>query len=510
VHIPPNEPGYRRRERHRQRTSYLHDVSTPDRRARLSLALLLLPWLAAMSSACALDEPTAPRTNVILISLDTLGAHSLGAYGYTRETSPQIDALLAQSTVFTHAYTLEPHTLPAHTSLFTSLHPLSHGVEGRLTGGQPVPAKAPSLTSSLKQNGYTTAAFVNGGFLHPRFGLDRDFDRYDYYSDIKTRGQRGDLRYGRSAAQTNEALGRWLDEIRSTDAADASYPPFFLFLHYFDIHSDWRGLPYDSPEPYRAQLVTDATIDFEAPSEAGGGSDFLVRVGDGQRAVAQDDIAYIRSLYDAGIRYTDDRVGELLSLLGSRGLLENSLIVLVSDHGEEFMEHGKMLHTQLYEETMRIPFALHFPDSAKFPAGTRPELVTHLDVAPTVLSYLGIGTPNEMQGRDLMPALREQAPVPVEPIVLYSSGHDRLALVHAERKLLYDQATDHAELYALDDDPLEQVDLAPGNPDAVKEAIDRLRQAVDALPKPDPDRAVPGVRLDAGTVEELKALGYVR
>ncbi|MCP4241550.1 MAG: sulfatase-like hydrolase/transferase [bacterium] len=132
-----------------------------------------------------------------------------------------------------------------------------------------------------------------------------------------------------------------------------------------------------------------------------GGGGFIAQVGSGARAVAEDAIAYIHSLYAAGIRYTDDRTGEGLTLLGSRGLLENSLLVLISDYGEEFMKHEKLLYTQFYEETMRTPFAPHSPNPSSFPLVRQPKHVTCLDVAPTVLSYLDIATPKGMEGCDL-------------------------------------------------------------------------------------------------------------
>jgi membrane-anchored protein YejM (alkaline phosphatase superfamily) len=137
-------------------------------------------WVAGIAAAAALAlagcSPSPDRPNVILISLDTLRTDAVGRYGDRRDTSPHIDAFLEQSLVFTRAYAPEPHTLTSHMSLFTSLHPISHGVKGKLTGGVALAPHIPTLTGELAKAGYSSAAFVNGGFLHPRFGLAREFD----------------------------------------------------------------------------------------------------------------------------------------------------------------------------------------------------------------------------------------------------------------------------------------------------------------------------------------------
>ncbi len=201
----------------------------------------------------------AVRT-VILISVDTLRADALGGFGAASDASQNLVAFLSDAVRFTNAYPPEPHTLPAHATLLTSLHPVSHGVAGRLQGGIELAAEFPTLAEILNAEGFATAAFVNGGFLHPRFGLDRGFDSYDYVSDIDSRGELSD--FGRSAAETNVRVFAWLDA--------RAEPRAFLFIHYFDVHSDAGAQPYDSPESYRSRESEDLRWGSD------GGSNYLI------------------------------------------------------------------------------------------------------------------------------------------------------------------------------------------------------------------------------------------
>lgn len=194
-------------------------------------------------------------------------------------------------------------------------------------GARPLAEQIPTLATVLKGGGYATAAFANGAFLDPKFGLARDFDLYDYFSDVQQNRFNESSRYGRSAAATNEAILKWLD--------GRARAPFFIFAHYFDVHSDWNELSYDSPKEYREMFCGD-----HEGRRFVGNSRFLLKVNQDGIRLDADATKYIRALYQAGVRYTDDRFGELVAQLKQRGLFENSLIVLVSDHGEEFMEAG--------------------------------------------------------------------------------------------------------------------------------------------------------------------------
>ena len=440
-----------------------------------------------------------PTPNVIIVSLDTLRADALGGFGYARDTSPNIDGFLSESIVFTQAHVPEPHTLPSHTSLFTSLHPLSHGVEARFSGGRALPAHIPTLASILEERGRATAAFINGGFLHPRFGIGRGFQRYDYMSDVGTREGSESSRYGRNAAETNKAVFDWLDENGKL--------PFFLFVHYFDIHSDWELLPYDSPERYRQMFLKGEAAEASW-SESASATDYLMAVDRGELTMTPALLERVRALYDAGLRYTDDRLGEFFDGLKARGLYDNAIIVLVSDHGEEFLEHGMTQHTQLYEELLHVPIAFRFPASAQLPHRAWKNMVLNVDVMPTVLDYLGVEPPETLQGQSLLPMIRDQGQRAVEPVVFVSTTTKKLGLYDRGWKLIYDPARKSAELYDLKNDPREREDRASREPARVTSALKKLERWRAALPKPWKDGEQTRVELDPETIKQLQSLGY--
>ena len=303
------------------------------------LAALLAVTLACGFLGCA---RAASERTVILISVDTLRADALGGFGAAPDASQNLDAFLSEAARFTNAYAPEPHTLPSHATLLTSLHPVSHGVAGRLHGGIELAAGLPTLAEVLRAEGFATAAFVNGGFLHPRFGLDRGFETYDYFSDLDTGGKEAE--FGRTAAETNTRVFEWLDGRAGRNA--------FLFIHYFDVHSDAGALPYDSPARYRSHVPEGLRWGSD------GGSQFLSSLNQTGDRLPGDRLDQLRALYAAGVRYTDDRLGELFRGLKERRRYDDALILLVADHGEEFQEHGKFLHNQLYEETVRVPMAI--------------------------------------------------------------------------------------------------------------------------------------------------------
>jgi len=443
------------------------------------------------------------KPNIVFISMDTLRADTLGFFGYEKPTSPNMDRLFKESVVFKKAYAEEPHTLPSHVSLFTSLHPISHGVQGLMAGGIPLSKEITTLTGVLKRNGYTTAAFINGGFLHPRFGLDRGFDLYDYFGDTEENGQSATGVSGRNAEELNEVIFEWLDQHGNE--------LFFLFVHYFDIHSDWEQLPYDSPRAYREMFCNDYKGDFKGGDETKNASQYLTKVNCQGIRLDPDTTDYIKSLYDAGVRYTDDRFGDFIRSLKDRNLYKDTLVVLLSDHGEEFMEHGKVLHTQLYEECMHVPIAFKFPgDDAPPPV----EIETHariMDIMPTVLDYTEMEPPDLMQGNSLLPVISgDVAGKDADPLFFFSSGTGTLAMMKSEWKLILQPNKRSAILYNLRADPLERTNLAGAERQKVNRFVKVLRGWYHSLPTPYKDSVNERVTLNNDTRMRLKALGYLK
>jgi arylsulfatase A-like enzyme len=295
--------------------------------------------------ACG-DAPSGPADaprHLVLISVDTLGAKHVGAYGHTRDTSPAIDALARRGVLFEHAYTQQVWTLTAHLSLMTSLNPQAHGASERRAAW---PA-APTLPAVLSGAGFETAAFTGvGGYMSPRYGLGRGFRRYAIGA---THDARDDAR--RIA---------WLREQAERAARDPGHR-FFLFSHYFDVHSDvGTDVPYAAPEADARRYLDEVLPDGESWGRRGD-TDLLIEL-EKSGAATERDRAVIGALYDAGVRYTDrEGVGRLLAAIDALGLAASTLVVLTSDHGEEIFEHGKVSHQQPFDETARIPLVFAGP-----------------------------------------------------------------------------------------------------------------------------------------------------
>ncbi len=432
----------------------------------LARAALLL--LAAL--ACGAE--TAPR-HVILISVDTLRADRLGTYGYSLPTSPALDSLAQAGVVFEDASSTAPWTLPAHATLFTGLYPSRHGV---VTARHALDRQLPTLAEILAERGYETRAIVNGYWLKR---LGRGFGRYLFIGG-------SDRPEGAAPLITDTAI-RWLELERNQ--------PLLLFLHYFDVHSDYRPLPR-----YQRMFAP-------PPGRIDGSTDQLVAVNRGEIQLDAADLRRLALLYDAGIRQLDDELARLFHFLRSEGWLERSYVIVTSDHGEEFLEHGGVLHTRThYREILRVPLIWLGPD---LPAGVRVATpVSLVDVFPTLLGLLGIPAPGS-DGTDLRPLWeRADGGWPERPLFAETGPglfeDQRRSVRRGRYKLIVDTAADAAELYDLAADPGEQRNLSADRPELVNAlAADLERLGEQRLSAPLAPPPPPEVR------EQLRALGYV-
>jgi arylsulfatase A-like enzyme len=452
---------------------------------------------AAVLVACGGPPPPA-RPNVILVSLDTLRADHSPTYGYRRPTTPRIDEVARRATVFDRCYTEASHTLPAHATLLTGLYPETHGV---IASTDSLSESTATLAEQLREAGYRTAAFVNCGFLHPRYGLDRGFEVYDYLHDRHRYYVRDRLRTGRSATETNRSIMQWLE--------GAPDEPFFLFLHYYDVHSDWGDRPYDAPPRFLERFASEQPPGFLPGKGDESASLYLARVNDTDARWGERELAHLRSLYDAGVAYTDEEVGRLLALLQMKGLLARSLVILVSDHGEEFQEHGKLLHTQVYEELVRVPLVVAFPAADRRQAGPRrvAALAQLGDLMPTILDYLGLDPPAGLQGMSLLPPLRGEGPG--RPLAYFrNQDGSQYGVGDGRFKLVWHQDPVVVELFDLAEDPNETVDLAGTRGDEALRLLGELERWRSAAAAARPPLPAP-LPLDADTRRRLEALGYV-
>ena len=335
--------------------------------------------------------PNAP--NVLIIIVDTLRADHLSLLGYARKTSPNLEKIAQQSVLFEDAMATSSWTLPSHGSIVTGRYPSEHGAEKFGLAERNL-----TLAEVLRGRGYLTGAFSANEQLFSRaFGFGQGFIRFEdsFHSpgDMVSRTLLGNQIYkhllrplgfedipGRKrAADVNRSLLRWLD--------GENHRPFFAMLNYFDLHD-----PYLPPQPYRGK--------FSKRPNPGGV--FNTLVGRDYRSITtpeilEDEIA----AYDGAIAYMDDQLGVLMEELERRGLSQNTLLIITSDHGESFSEHGVFAHgTSLYREQVRVPILLRWP--GKIPGGLRvTSRVSLVELAGTVMDLIGGEIPREFRGPSL-------------------------------------------------------------------------------------------------------------
>ena len=382
---------------------------------RSSRALALLSCGLALGGAWGCRRGAKPTGRFILISLDTLRADHLGAYGYRRPTSPFIDTLAARGTLFENAVVQLPGTLPSHMSIFTGLYPAEHGVYPEKALGPQIR----TLPEVLRAEGFLTGGHVEGGYVAGRYGFARGFDEWSDESPM-VEGP-GGLAKSPEAVKRTFRLGlEFLKRARDREA-------FFLFLHTYSIHD-----PYDPPEKYRALYWLGPPPDGAFPPN---GAD-LAAFNRGERTLAPQAVEYYRALYDAQINYTDDVLRDFFAGIADLGLADSVTVVLTSDHGEEFLEHGKLVHEQVYHECLHVPLVVLRPgqrDGRRVGA-----LVQSIDIAPTLFDLAGIPPARRppVSGRSLVPLLQgERGPAEREAYAEAFLTRDRTVYRQAENRL---------------------------------------------------------------------------
>ena len=457
----------------------------PHRGSNRSLQLasavrtVVCPTLAltlCVLSACARSEeiPDSTRPNIILVSLDTLRADRLSLYGNERTTSPFLDSIGEDSIVFERAIAQSSSTTPSHRSLFQSRIP------SRTT------KRVPMLAEILKDAGYATAAFTGGGNVSAKFGFGRGFDTYFEAS----KGQR-------SFAEAYPEFERWVRADREK--------PFFVFLHSYDIHH-----PYTAPEPYERMFCADTGSELDG-RESGVVLNKIRRAQNqrdftGEVVLTEADKRRITALYDGGIVHADTYLGKLRHLLDELGRWDDTILIVLSDHGEEFWEHGSVLHSHtLYQELLWVPLVIRLPDD-RFGGRRIARPVRLLDVAPTLLDLLDLPVANSHQGTSLMHVVTSKEAG--EPPVIVSEISALRSVLQWPWKVITERESGAMEMYHLDNDPGERRDLGVENRNA---AIELYRQLTRGQPA-DPGRFVDVMDElpdDTQLEEQLRALGYI-
>ncbi len=474
--------------------------------------------LAGALSLASCGGAAARGPNVLLISVDSLRADRVGAYGHSARfagaegTTPTVDALAADGVCFEEAVSTSSWTLPAHAALLTGLPDALHGLTDsarRLDPGHL------TLAELYAANGWRTGGFWSGVNLHPAFGFSQGFERYENCSEI-------DIEVTRFASQEEDALfdahEASHDTLTSAAVVDATLTwvgetlaegdaPFFAFVHLWDPHYDY--LP---PENYAQRFDPGYT-------GAANGRNFM----NPRQHWRGRDMEHVLALYDAEIRYTDDQIARLLDGLEALGEREDTLVVFTADHGDEFYEHGKKGHQRtLYEEVVRVPLVISWPGVV--PAGVRPKSSARLqDVYTTLAGLCGLESPTWVEGRDLRPAW-ELASEGMDDEELAVAQHLLLRLpkkgIHLEGlrderyKVLWDHEEQRGEWFDLVRDPFERQPRAFESLDAVEQApVAALRSLMaDIEARANGVPSTPGLeneRLPASVVEELERLGYL-
>jgi arylsulfatase A-like enzyme len=467
----------------------------------------VLPALLLLG-ACGRGGGTPARPNVVLVSIDTLRADHLSAYGYARPTSPNIDRLAREGTVFARAYASSSWTIPSHMTMFTSLPPSLHGVDD--VGRKLDPARI-TLAERFRDSGYQTAAVVSGPTMHAAFGFDQGFDRYENTTAFEDEDfTRGDATRPTAATRQRshqEVTGNVVAE-RVERFIDDARPPFFLFVHFWDPHYD-----YIPPPPYDTRFDPSWKGDFDFSNV-----EFNMAISPDMPARA---FRHLVALYDGEIASTDAAVGRVIASLEQRGWLDGTLVALTADHGEEFFEHGNKGHmTTLFEEVLHVPLIFRMPSLVR--AGARSDAIFgSVHLMPTLLGVAGLRAGPEAVGTDLSEHLAGDDPPPGLWAFAELSLRRRFPLYAARvgpRKYLAEvTGTNPLALgmsyYGLESDPEEQ-HPRPTTDDAAMEFEERLREhlaemdAVRAALPREKDGA--GAELSEETKRQLRALGYIR
>lgn len=516
------------------------------------LAILLLGLSGPLGCRREPPPPTPRRANVLLVTLETLRADHVGAYGYSRNITPNLDRLARQGAVFQQVIAQAPFTLPSLASLMTGLTPPQHGVRNHPAE---LDARLSTLAERLAEAGYHTAAMTRHSWLRRRWGFDQGFD--EYHNNVFSAGL--------DARSLSLAAIDWL----AAREQGAEAPPFFLWLHFLDPHLPYAvGHPYDvlfHPDHQKDERVRHLRSMVDRPrtdflptpyADIAGGPylDLVLRhypdnpvlldlalwrhsrgeIFFGKVPYPESALQEVRDLYDGAILYTDDNLARLLRSLAELGLEEDTLVIVAADHGEALGDHDLYFTHDftLYDEVLRVPLVFRFPGVIARDTVIEQQ-VRMIDVTPTVLDLLGIETTRvPMEGVSLAPLLRqgtlpflpafaESAPFrplfPEQERIYYQGNRGKWRMVRNERwKLIRipHPKGDLYELYDLVSDPGETQNLYEELPGEVG----KLLPLLDAWMAEDPDAMADTTENEQRALEELdpaarqllETLGYVR
>ncbi|MBI5863284.1 MAG: sulfatase [Planctomycetes bacterium] len=471
----------------------------PIRRYCLLLAVscLLHPLAGCERPPASQPSPDAARDlrpPIILITLDTVRADHLSCYGYFRETTPALAAFASEAVVFDRAYAPIATTLPSHASLLTGYEPLEHGILANIDDGGNAFGLKPgtrSLAELAKQAGYATAAFVSATPLKKAAGLSAGFDEYDE-PDGPTR----------DGAETIGHALAWLQTTRQN-------PPL-LWVHLYDPHFPYTPKPpldtmfgQSDPDPKLESWIAERQIPERVePSTCKG------RIPTVSRTAA--------NLYDGELRYTDDLVARIFAAVRESGRWDESLVIVVGDHGEGLNQHGWPQHGRIWNEQLHIPLLIKFPKAAHIPAARCDKVVGIVDVFPTVAGRLGWDWSKPLtaacSGRDVLaPDFRERSLVAIRS-ARTCPDDPGAEMVLITRDWRFHSKTAAGDALYSKDDPHELSSVIESKPGVADDLRKQLRLLCDyfAARSKDLDQGAPRPlrKMDEKMVRELESLGY--
>jgi len=421
---------------------------------------LLLPSVLALPGCRAHEKPL----NLVIFTFDTTRADALSCYGNTRVKTPEIDNLARSGIRFENTHTALPITLPSHTSIMTGRYPTRHGV--RDNSFFVVPPEEETLAEILKAHGYRTAAAIGAFPVTSRFGISQGFDYFDEDIAPVNEDALGRIRRGKSklffdsrrAGRVNEAAANWLDHNHDK--------PFFLWLHYFDAHH-----PHNPPPPFNQLYADDA--------------------------------------YFGEIAYADSCLGTFLRHLEKLGVRDQTIIVMTADHGEGRGDHNEETHSLLnYESTLHVPLIIAPPGDSSIGRVVEGDTGT-VDIMPTVLDFMGIPIPGDLDGRSLRPLMNGKTN---DPLPYYAETlSPRLTQDWGELRTLYEGGFKYIhgprpELFELQNDPDETHNIIGRMPEKAREMKANLQRFLDTHAG---KKGSAASEMDTETLARLEALGYV-
>lgn len=452
-----------------------------------------LALTAAAGAALLSRASRRPAKRVVFVTIDTLRADHVGVFGYPRNTTPFIDSLAQRGTMFSRVYSASSHTAPSHTSMFTGRFPFQHGV---LRNHESLAPQIPSIHTILERQGFASVAFPSVKFLDGKVGFPA--------SPVPLQVARGGGRWYLNAAQVVDNALQWFDGLDRQQ-------PFFTWLHFYDVHQ-WQGRSNIPEEyfdgrltPHGSELAQFLIEQHHTPPQFFGGEEQMLHAIEG---------------YDARLRFVDDQLLRLQRALEQRGLNEETLWVITSDHGEGLGNHNYEGHGEfLYQEQIHVPLVVHMSDD-RYPSQRVDRLARTVDLLPTVLELVEGGPLPRTEGHSLAAAIRGESLDHLAPLVAFAQRRPRdersfrrnwrpgeVFSVHNDHAKLIDYSIGEDELYDLSSDPFElenRLGRSTAHETLLRAELATILARSGEVQGRDEEPA-----LNQDEVEELRSLGYL-